>query len=471
MLTFVDNESRNFGSISRRRFVGSVGLAFGGTWLANLLRAESAAGIGLSHKAVINVHLDGGPPHMDMIDLKPDAPAEIRGEFRPIQTRIEGVSISEMLPRLAMIADRIAFVRSLVGSADAHDAFQCQSGFKEIDLKPIGGRPAMGAVVSHLKGPTSGEMPAFVDLMQGRPMVRNSARPGFLGRAYQPFRPDLSKTFRRELEPGMVKELERLGPEHATQLTLPPELSKRRVIERVSLRQRMAQFQRELDESAETASLNAFERQAVQILTSGRFAQAMDLTSEDAKTRARYALPGSRTFPPSATSDGPDGVLKFLLARRLVEAGVRCVSLSISDFDTHSKNFPRMRQVLPILDHGLATLIEDLDERGMLDDVSIVVWGEFGRTPKIDASNGGRHHWPKVGMAMLAGGGIRAGQVIGSTDKDAGAANTRPVHVQEVFATLYRNLGIDPRTTILEDPTGRPQNLLQHAEPIAELVG
>jgi uncharacterized protein (DUF1501 family) len=173
---------------------------------------------------------------------------------------------------------------------------------------------------------------------------------------------------------------------------------------------------------------------------------------------------------PSQTSDGATWPKKLLMARRLIQAGVRCVSLSLSDFDTHSDNFQRLRQLLPILDHGLHAFIGDLSERGMLDDVSIVAWGEFGRTPKVDVRTAGRHHWPNVGMALLAGGGLRTGQVIGSTDRTASVVDSRPVHYQEIFATLYRNLGIDLVSTRLVDPAGRPQMLVDSGEPLRELV-
>jgi uncharacterized protein (DUF1501 family) len=152
-----------------------------------------------------------------------------------------------------------------------------------------------------------------------------------------------------------------------------------------------------------------------------------------------------------------------------VEAGVRCVSVSFSDFDTHSKNYPRMRQLLPIVDHALHALVTDLEERGLLGDVSIVVWGEFGRTPKVN-KDGGRDHWPAASPVLLAGGGMKVGQVIGATDRHAGAVTARPVHFQDVFATLYHNLGIDPSTTTLLDPNGRPQYLLDGGEPIREVV-
>jgi uncharacterized protein (DUF1501 family) len=196
----------------------------------------------------------------------------------------------------------------------------------------------------------------------------------------------------------------------------------------------------------------------------------MDLVLEDPRMIERYTLKGAGSEPPSTTSDRPIATQKFLLARRLVEAGVRCVSISLSDFDTHSNNFPRLKKLLPILDHGLTTLIADLEERGMLDDVSIVAWGEFGRTPKVNPNNGGRDHWPAIGMALMAGGGIRTGQVIGETDRYAAAAISRPVHYQDIFATLYHNLGINARAVTLPDTTGRPQYLLDQGEVIRELV-
>jgi uncharacterized protein (DUF1501 family) len=169
------------------------------------------------------------------------------------------------------------------------------------------------------------------------------------------------------------------------------------------------------------------------------------------------------------TAEDEKSMRKLLLARRLVEAGVRCVSVSFSDFDTHSNNFRRMRQMLPILDHGLTTLVTDLQERGMLDDVSIVAWGEFGRTPKVN-DKAGRDHWPRVGMALLAGGGMRVGQVLGTTDKTASVATSRPVTYQDVLATLYHRLGIDASQTTLIDPAGRPQYLLDQGRPLSELV-
>ena len=406
---------------------------------------------------------------MDLIDLKMDAPVEIRGEFFPIATTLPGVAICELLPKLATIADKFAFIRSLVGSAGAHDAFQTQSGFVAKDLQSFGGRPAFGSVIGKLQGVPSDPAPPFVDLMQGRGMVRNSARPGFLGPSYQPFRPDISQMFRRELEAGMKGELARLGSNHQTKLTLDESLSLDRLQTRTGLLASLDRVKRDVDASGMMSAMDQFQQQAVSILTSGALANALDLSHEDPRVLARYtAAPLSGALEQS-TSDGPESIRKFLLARKLIEAGVRCVSLSISDFDTHSNNFGRMRQLLPILDHGLHALVTDLDERGMLDDVTIVVWGEFGRTPRVDPKSGGRHHWPAVGPALLAGGGMRVGQVIGATDRTASTAIARPVSYKDIFAQLYANLGIDARRTTINDPQGRPQHLLDEGDPLPEL--
>ncbi|MFP6656979.1 MAG: DUF1501 domain-containing protein [Pirellulales bacterium] len=469
MLPIDGNKFQHGDRVSRRSLLVAGAAGFGGLTLPNLLRAEAAEGIGSSNKAVINIHLDGGPPQMDTIDPKPGAPEEVRGEFTAIPTTLPGFWVSELMPKLASIADRCGFIRSLVGSAGSHDAFQCQSGFAKQNLEAIGGRPAMGSIVSKLLSQPTDPVPAFVDLMQGRPLVRNSARPGFLGPAYGPFRPDMSKMFNRQLEDSMKKELAQLGKNHATSLTINAELQGTRLTDRKQLLSALDQFHREVDATGAMEAVDRFTQQAIGILTSGRFAEALDLAEEDPKVVARYTPIANESADRFRTAEGPKAILKFLLARRLIEAGVRCVSLSISDFDTHSKNFPRMRNLVPLVDFGLHALITDLEDRGMLDDVSIIAWGEFGRTPKVN-KNGGRDHWPNVAPAILAGGGMRVGQVIGATDKTAGTAVQRPVHYQDVFATLYHNLGIDPTRTTIDDLRGRPRYLLDNAGPIAELV-
>ncbi len=442
--------------------IGATGLT--GLSLVDVLRAAGASG-----KSVINVHLDGGPPQHDTIDPKPEAPVEIRGEFRAIPTTVPGLMVSELMPQVARQAERISFIRSLVGSAGAHDAFQCQSGYPAADLKAIGGRPAMGCIVSKLRGKPSDSVPAFVDLMQGRPLVRDSARGGFLGQSYAPFRPDMSKWFTRQLEPAMVKELQARGPNHTMELAPIDGLSLERIDDRMQLLAKFDRFQRAVDQSGAMEAMDMFGRQAMQILASGRLADALDLDSEPESTVKLYTPNVSGDGVQSTTSEDANSAKKLLLARRLVEAGVRCVSVSFSDFDTHSKNFPRMRNLMPIVDHALAALLTDLTRTGLIDDVVVVAWGEFGRTPRVN-KDGGRDHWPEVGPALLFGGGIRGGQVVGSTDRLGAKVASRPVSYQEVFATLYHCLGIDASQTTLIDPTGRPQHLLDTPRPIQEIV-
>ena len=468
MFKIFGGRHRHCDGVTRRDFLAAGALGFGGITLADLQRIEAAAGLENSQKAVINIHLDGGPPQMDTIDLKPEAPAEIRGEFSPISTRLPDFQISELMPQMAAMADRFVFLRSLVGAEGRHDAFQCQTGFSMSDLQSIGGRPAMGSIITKLLGSAKDIAPSFVDLMQGRPLVRHSARPGFLGPVYKPFRPDISPWFKRPLEAGMKNELAAQGANHTTSLSLNASMSADRLQNRSQLLGGLDRFRRDIDSSRMMDALDQFNQQAAEILISGKFAAALDLDREDPRVLKRYTPAISKTKK-FTTAEDHFSMRKFLLARRLIEAGVRCVSVSFSDFDTHSSNFPRMRHMLPFLDHGLCALVSDLEERGMLDDVSIVAWGEFGRTPKINA-NGGRDHWPRVAPAIMAGGGIRAGQVIGATDRTASTATARPLLYQDVMATLYHNLGIDAATTTIVDPTGRPQYLLHRGQPIHELV-
>jgi hypothetical protein len=442
-------------------------LGAGGILFSDILRAESVAGIGSSRKAVINIHLDGGPPQMDLIDPKPGAPSEIRGEFQSIRTSIPGVHFTELLPRLAKRADRYVFLRSLVGADGKHDAFQCQSGFKEKELANIGGRPAMGCVVNRLMGSTADVAPAFVDLMQGRPYVRNSARPGFLGVVQSAYRPDISSLFPLAISEGMAAELERRGGSRSEGLRLIEGLTIERLEDRVGLLRDLDTLRRDIDVSGSMAAMDRFTQMSVGMLASGRFAEALDLEREDVRVRERY-LPRVRRAGRGDTMESERGGLKFLMARRLIEAGVRCVSLSIGDFDTHADNFETMRYLGPLLDHSLDALVEDLAERGMLEEVMIIVWGEFGRTPKVNA-RAGRDHWPQVGMGIMAGGGMRTGQVIGATDRTAAEAVDRPVHYQDVFATLYRHFGIDATTTTITDGEGRAHPLLDVGRPISEV--
>jgi hypothetical protein len=438
MLTIWGQKSRYCDGISRRGFLKIGAFAFGATTLtlADVFRAEATRGSSSPHKAVINVFLGGGPPHQDMFDLKMDAPREIRGEFRPIHTNVTGLQICEVFPRLARLMDRCVVIRSIVGASGGHDAFQCTSGWAPAALAQMGGRPALGAVVTRLRGSVDPSVPPSVGLAaptQHRPWS-DPGRPGFLGPAYAPFKPD---------GPGL-ENLRLTG------------VSAERLADRRALRTSFDNLRRELDATGALGALDAATERALGVLTSSRLLEALDLSREDPRVRARYGDGRPYRFQ----YDGAPTVNEhLLLARRLVEVGVRSVTLTYGRWDSHGQNFNLVRDHGAKLDQCLSALIEDLDVRGMLNDVTVIAWGEFGRTPRINPQSG-RDHWPQVSCALLAGGGIRTGQVIGATNRLGEYATRRPVHFGEVFATLYRNLGIDPATTTITDPTGRPQHLV-----------
>jgi hypothetical protein len=435
--------------MARRSFLQigalSLGVAAGGLSLPQLLRAESQAGKGSSEKSIIIVYLPGGPPHQDMFDLKMSAPEEIRGEFRPIATNVSGIEICELLPGMAARMDKLAVIRSIVGAKDRHESFQCLTG-RLNDNQPAGGWPELGAVLSKLKGPREIAVPPFVSLsprMQHRPY--NNGYSGFLGPGHSAFQPNGDG--RDDLTLGSI--------------------SVDRLSNRRHLLASLNQLRRQLDHSEMVRGADELQHQALGVLTSSRLAEALDLEKEDPKIRERYGSGTERIQGDAA----PRLNQQFLLARRLVEAGARCVTLSYSFWDWHGNNFGNARHNLPDLDQALSALVDDLHERGMEQDVSVLVWGEFGRTPRIN-KDGGRDHWPNVSCAVLAGGGMRMGQAIGSTDRYGGEAVERPVHFQEVFATLYHNLGIDPHDFTVQDLTGRPQYLVDGEHPaLPELVG
>jgi hypothetical protein len=451
MLSILGQPLRLCDRVSRRSFLRIGGLALGGLSLPEILRAEEQSGVRPSHKSIIMIFLAGGPPHQDMVDLKPDAPAEIRGEFKPIRTKVPGIDICELLPGLAAMMDRFAVIRSVVGSEGQHAAFQCMTG-RTHARQPQGGWPSLGSVVSKLQGPTDPAVPPFVGLSP--PMITmpwaDPGQPGFLGLSHAPFKPNADGLADMTLR-GVT--LDRLG-------------------DRKALLTSFDGLRRELDVSGALEGADKFTQQALNILTSSRLAEALDLDREDPRLRDRY---GRGSPKPAGYGDaGPLLNDYFIAARRLVEAGVRCVTLSYGRWDWHGKpygtTFENSRDHMPMLDRGLTALVQDLHDRGLDEDVSVVVWGEFGRTPKINPQ-AGRDHWPPVSCALLAGGGMRTGQVIGSTDRQGGYAKDRPVHFAEVFATLHRNIGIDPRTATVTDLTGRPQYVVEdNAEPIRELI-
>jgi hypothetical protein len=442
--------------VTRRDFLRIGGLALGGLSLPGLLRAESGTGIARPHKAVIMIFLAGGPPHLDMVDLKPGAPEGIRGEFRPIPTNVPGLEICEYMPRMARMMDKFALIRSIVGAGPDHSAGQCLTGYTDMVSKLQGGRPSLGSLVAHLKGPVHPDVPAFVGLSPrtGEPRWGNPGEPGYLGLAYAPFTP-----FRSEAKGSRANSSGGSGLSLDDSAIAPGRLAGRR-----SLLGQLDGFRRAFDHDDAVRGMDSFTQRAFEVLTSRRVYEALDVSKEDPRIRARYGIGDMAN-----EKDGPPCCMDhFLMARRLVEAGARVVTVGFGRWDTHSQNFSTNRGRIPKLDVGLSALVEDLHSRGLDKDVSVVVWGEFGRTPTIN-KNAGRDHWPPVNFAVLAGGGMRTGQVIGATDKYGAHVNDRPVPFQSVFATLYRNLGIDPGAAV-SDRGGRPMTLLDEREPIRELL-
>ncbi len=417
-----------FGScdgIARRNFlkIGSIA----GLSLPQLLKAEKALGTGSSNKSIIMVYLAGGPSHIDTFDPKDDAPSEIRGEFASIPTAAPGVRISECLPGIAKQMDQCSIIRSIADTHNSHSSFHVMTGRSKKGMQPVGGWPSLGSVVSKIQGSRSGT-PAYVDMGGG------ISGGGFLGTAHSGFktsgkgRSDMTKQSRFE----------------------------KRYASRESLLKGFDSIRRDSDQSGSMVGLDAFNRQAFDIISSERLAKALDLKNEKPEAIERYGKKGQN----------------FLLARRIVEAGARFVTVSTGGWDTHRDNFKNLRSSrLPELDCGVSNLLQDLRDRSMLDDVTVVVWGEFGRTPKING-NAGRDHWSRVMSVFLAGGGMKNGQVIGASDPKGGEPADRPVYLGEVMATLYKNLGIDVSKQQLTDLSGRPQYLVDNGfGPIAELVG
>ncbi len=449
MLNILGRKTQYCDGVSRRSFLKIGGLsagAVGGLSLADLMRAEAASPTRKSDKAVINIFLGGGPPHQDMWDIKTEAPAEIRGEFGPISTAVPDIQIGECFPQLAAIMDKLVVIRSVVGCAGGHDAFQCFSGWDRRSLESIGGRPSIGSVLSKLQGPSSPSIPATVALAAKTSHVPWSepGDPGFLGAAHQTFRPNGQ---------GM------------DDLTLNG-VTLDRLQNREQLLTSLDGLKRNVDATGTMEGMDAFTQAAFGVLTSSKLADALDISQEPDSVRARYGDGKPYQFQYDGAPTCND---HLLMARRLVEAGVRSVTLSFGRWDSHSKNFDMVRDHGGKLDQAVSALVEDLDERGMLDNVTVLVWGEFGRTPRIN-ENGGRDHWPQVSCALMAGGGMKTGQAIGSTNRLGERAVSRPVDVQEIVATVYHNLGVDPMSTTVNDPTGRPQFLVDTREPIRELV-
>jgi hypothetical protein len=421
MLTILGRKRRFCDGVSRRDFLRVGALTVGGLSLADLLRGDAQAGsAGERGKSVIMVFLHGGPSHLDMYDMKPQAPVEFRGEFRPISTSVPGIDICELMPRQAQIMDKLAILRGL-HFVEEHSAHSLWTGFPERV-----NRPAFGSVVSYFQNRRDG-LPPYVSLMN-QPL---SEDPAYCGTAHRPFVPT---------GPG----LENLG--------LVSGVSLDRLQDRKHLLSGLDKIRRDIDYRGALAGVDAYTVRALDMVASAKTRQAFDVAQETQAVRDKYG---------PANQD-------FLRARRLVEAGISVVTLVVGGWDTHSNNFGGLRSLLPNLDRGVHALVTDLDERGRGKDVAVVVWGEFGRTPRVNAT-AGRDHWPRAGFTLLAGGNFRTGQVIGETDAHGESPRGLSMTSAHVLTSLYQHLGLDPSLTI-PDNNGRPMYLVDERDPVPGLV-
>ena len=392
-------------------------------------------------KSCILLWLDGGPSHLETFDLKPDAPSEVRGPFQPIETKVPGIQISELLASTARITDKIAIIRSMTSPLGEHGIANryLLTGYKP---SPVLDYPSYGAVVARLRGGRE-TLPPNIAIPDFRP----AAGSGFLGQRYEPFavggdpaRPDF----------------------HVKDLDFYPGVNDSRMARRREFVTQIERFQR-AGEANPPGSDPTFE-QAYRLVTSAEAKQAFDLTQEKDSTRARYG--------PRAIGQG------CLLARRLVERGVAFVTVNNVGWDTHDGLVLRLKEgyagakvgvgLIPTFDQAFAALVGDLEELGLLDDTLVVAMGEFGRTPKIN-TRAGRDHWPRVFSVALAGGGIRGGQVLGASDRIGESPSDRPVTPADLAHTIYSLLGVNPAHE-LSTPDGRPVRVNQGGQLIKELI-
>ncbi len=433
--------------VNRREFlrVGALGMA--GLTLADLLRHEATAGSTSSRpKSVIYIVLGGGPSHIDMWDLKPKAPLEYRGPFTPIATRLPGAEICEHMPLQAGMMDQLALIRGIRSVENDHFLSEVYTGLP----RTSGKRPAFGSIVSRLTAQESA-LPPYVSLSPATTDVFEYEKPHYAGPGHAPFRP-----FEESLEDlNPVKSLDQLS-------------------DRRTLLQSFDTLQRRLDMPNAFGGLDQFQAKALELIASPKVRDTFDLSREPEEILRKYGHKAGKYPHQAVTTILYDWDARpFVLARRLVEAGVRVVTLRAASWDHHGGPeqdiFAALKMLMRVVDQSVTALISDLKERGLEKDVMVVVLGEFGRTPMIEALGPGRGHWADAGCAMVYGGGLRMGQVIGETDSRAERSTNGKISFQNVLATIYRVLGVDASDK-LPDFNGRPQYVLDDAQPIAELM-
>lgn len=438
------------GGLTRRSFLRLGAMSLTGLTLSEMLRlrAQAPARETRRQKSLIMIHLSGGPSHIDMYDMKPGAPSEYRGEFQPIRTNVLGMEICELMPRQARIADKFAILRG-VQFAHLHAANEFYSGYPwqespRASVPDEAQRPALGSVVSRLRGSGSA-IPTYVSL-DNKPDWEQSY---YAGLEHAPFRAGRDNLYSEPLQ----------------NMSRPRDITLPRLESRVELLRRFDDLRRDLDSTGTMIGMDGFQTRALEMVVSGRVRQAFAIDQEPDSVRRLYGF--------GRVEGGHHPGPALLQARRLIEAGVGVVTVCVfgaGPWDTHRHNFTVLRSLLPPLDQALTALITDLEQRGLLPDVAVLMGGEFGRTPRIgDITPDGRSHWPQAGFLWVAGGGLRTGRVVGATDRRGEQVVGNPIRMQNVLATLYTILGIDPSVT-LPDFNGRPQFVLDDRRPVAELL-
>jgi len=441
--------------LNRRGFLKIGALGSAGFGLADLLRHEAKAGNSAQRdRSVIILWMRGGPSHIDMWDTKPEAPEEYRGEFGTMSTSVPGIQISDMLPKTAGIMHKWSIVRSLYHTDAGHSSGDqlCFTGYPAAPGKADENvMPSCGSIVAEQLGHLNPTLPAYVMIPRMVPGT-NSA---YLGVAYKPF-----ETLADPANPG---------PFSVPNFELVDGVSLDRLENRRSLLNGFDTLRRSVDARGQMTAMDRFQEQAWGIVTSPAARAAFDLDAEPQEIRERYGfMPG---FDPGASNrcGAPNWAQRMLLARRLVEAGVRLVTVDLRWWDTHVLGFDSLRRgFLPRWDQAYTALIEDLDQRGLLESTLVVAWGEFGRTPRVNR-DAGRDHYPNVFSAALAGGPIQGGRVVGSSDAKGAFPKDNPKTPQDVLATMYRFLGVDTEKQYINS-AGRPLTVLPSGSPIMELA-
>ena len=443
MLTLVGRTFLCCDRVTRRDLIRVGSLGLGGLTLPALLRARAGAAppsnvSPVRKTAVIFVELAGGPTHIETYDPKPAAPAEYRGPLGTVATNVAGVYLSELMAQQAQIMDKLAILRAVTHTSSSHgtSAHLTQTGYYLRDpQKRENDLPCAGAVTAQVRGANAVGLPSYVAV----PQVMRFGGPAYLGKRFSPF-----ETGGNPAAPKF----------EVNNLSLNASLSLERLSDRRTLLASLDRERRGADSQGVADTVDHFTREAFELVTGDRARQAFDIGAEDARTRDRY---GRHTTGQS-----------LLLARRLVEAGVTFVTVRVGGWDDHVQIEQRMKEKGPAFDQGLAALVSDLHERGLDRDVLVVAMGEFGRTPRINAS-AGRDHWGNLMSVVLAGGGLKVGQVVGSSSAKGEVPQDLPYRPENILAVVYRHLGIDPQMTF-NDLSGRPRYVLENRTLVKEVI-